>query len=77
VSAARYNDSGQPRREWLTEAEIKILVTQELKPFHDANLIKFDKLFAALNSLTGSIKTAIWIVGTLIAVVGMIIAVKR
>lgn len=55
--------SAQQYREWLTEKEIKNLIKEELEPYHQQNLDKFDKLTAAFNRFQG----AIWTVGTLIA----------
>jgi hypothetical protein len=72
--SARFNGDGT--RQW-TEEEIKYLITQELKPFHDQNLQKFDSLFAELYKLTGSIRTGVWIIGLLIALVGLFLKITR
>lgn len=54
------------------------MIADEIKPFHEQNQVKFDKLFGALNQLTGSINTAIvsakiggFIISTLIVLVGI------
>lgn len=74
-----------PVREWLTRAEVEILIADKIKPYHEQNTVKFERLFSALDELNGSIKTAIgsskiaaWGIGLLVVIVGIIVAaVKR
>ena len=68
-------------REWLTEAEIKNLIAEEMKPFHQQNLTKFDSIFTMLNSMNialsginASVKTAAWIIGTILCIIGILVA---
>ena len=63
-----------PNRDCLTEAEVKVLIANELKPYHEQNTRKFDDLYAALNRLTGSIRTSAWILGFILSLAGILIA---
>lgn len=64
-------------REWLTEAEVTLLIAKELQPYHKENQEKFEELFEAMNRLVGAIKTAVWVVGTILAVGGLMIALYK
>ena len=66
---------GPPK--YLTEAEVKVLISEELKPYHRQNLDRFDTLFAAMNELNGSVGTAKWILGFLIVVMGVVVAIVK
>ena len=66
-----------PNRDCLTEAEVKVLIANELKPYHEQNTRKFEDLFAALNRLTGSIKTSAWILGFILSMAGLFIALYK
>lgn len=74
MSPAERKNSG---REWLTEAEVTVLIAKELKPYHEENRERIDSLFAALNQLKGSITSAAWIIGTILVIAGLLIALYK
>lgn len=67
---------------YVTESEVKILIAQELKPYHEQNIQKFDKLFSALSEMSGSyatakvaFKVAAWIIGASTLIGTLIVAI--
>lgn len=74
--SGEHREVGGPVR-YVTEAEVEVMITRALIPFHRENSEKFERLFAAMNQLTGSVKTGVWIIGLMLTVVAIVLGVKH
>lgn len=65
----------EPR--YVTEAEVQVMITRALEPFSKETREKLELLFGAMNQLAGSVRTAAWIIGVMLAVVGIVLGIKH
>lgn len=65
-----------PPTKFVTEAEVRVLINDMLKPFHEQNLVKFDAINASMGEIRGAIKTAGWIIGIGLAIAGILVKLK-
>jgi hypothetical protein len=63
-------------REWLTREETRSLIKDELQPYHNDNLLKFDKLFEVVNQLRGVLKALGFLIGVPATIVAIIEIIK-
>ncbi len=56
----------------VTEDRVRLMIKQEMEPYHQQNLEKFDRLTSAFNRFQG----AIWAVGTIVAGIEIYFKIK-